>query len=63
VWTGDTRDTRPEAVMAEGLLDHLVGSGKQRWRRSEAERLGRLEAMTTSNWIRLTAWGSAYRAG
>jgi hypothetical protein len=39
----------------EALFDHLVGSGKQRWKRSEAERLGRLEAMTTSNWIRLTA--------
>ena len=42
--------------MAEGLLDHLVGSGKQRWRRGEAERLGRLEAMTTSSGRRLTAW-------
>ena len=42
--------------MAEGLLDHLVRSGKQRWRRGEAERLGRLEAMTTSIWLRITDW-------
>jgi hypothetical protein len=41
--------------MAEGLLDQLIGSGKQRSRRGEAERLGRLEAMTTLSWHRLAA--------
>jgi hypothetical protein len=50
VWTGDTRDTRPEAVLAYGcpialqqtierLLDYFVGKGEQRRRHVEAQRL------------------------